>query len=135
MLDCGRFNQMPFAIHNGFRFESAADGRATVSVAVEQMHTNVAGTAHGGVIATIIDAAGAVAVISLRPVKVVSADLRVNFIGPVHPGDVVTARSEVTHMGDSTAYAHVAVTNQRGDTVALGQVTVIMRSEPHPATL
>lgn len=135
MLDLGRFNQMPFARHNGFRFDSAGNGQATVSLAIAQAHTNVAGSAHGGMIATLIDAAGAVAVISLRPVKVVSADLRVNFIGPVHPGDVITARGEVTHMGESTAYTQVSVTNQRGETVALGQVTIILRPEPHPTTL
>jgi uncharacterized protein (TIGR00369 family) len=133
-LDLNQLNRMAFAQHIGMTFESAKDGECLVSFVAQPFHGNTRGHVHGGVLPMIIDAAGATAIWSTAPqASVFSADLRVNFIAPVASGQKVEARGHVVHRGGSTAYAAVTVMGEDGTTLALGQVTgVIKRSQPTP---
>lgn len=129
MRDLARLNAMPFARFIGFTFEDAPEGTSIVLLEVQPHHQNIQGAAHGGLLPIIIDAAGATAVSSKAPdAFVVTADLRTNFIAAVAVGDRLTAVGNVVHLGGSTGYAQVVVTDANGRTLALGQVTCVVKA-------
>ena len=63
---------------------------------------------------------------------IVFLGLSVNFVGPVHIGDEVTARCEVVNVRDDKPIVKLAVTciNQTGDEVMNGEAAVYI--DPHP---
>lgn len=128
MIALDRLNAMAFARHLGFVFEQAEDGRSAVSLQTGPEHENLQGRVHGGVLPVLVDAAGATAIASQSDAAVVTADLRVNLIKPVTPGQRVTAVGTVTHAGPSSAFASVVVTAGGDGVVALGQVTCIVKA-------
>lgn len=127
MYDIERVNKMPFAIHAGFRWESAGDGRAVVSMRIQDFHLNGREVAHGGVVPILVDAAGATCLGSATGGNPMTVDLRVNLISAVRAGDTLVAEGKAVYVGSGTAHSSVVVTNQRGETVALGQLTCVIR--------
>ena len=130
-IDVTRFNAMPIARHIGFRFVSAQDGTATVRLEISAELGNAQGIGHGGIVPILADAAGTLAVQSSfeRPddVRILTADLRVNLIGALRIGSVVTATGHVLHVGRSTCFSRVDVVDDAGETVGLGQLTCVAR--------
>ncbi len=127
-------NEMPFARYLGLRFRPAPGGGSDVSLEIRPELLNTQGIGHGGLVPILVDAAGATAVLAqVEGAKVVTADLRAQLIGSAQPGDTLTARGTVMHLGTSTAYASVVVSNQTGAAIGLGQVTCIIRRAPPPA--
>jgi len=128
MTDMQRLNEMPFARHLGMEFVKVADGESVMRLATQKQHENMNGKVHGGVLPALVDAAGATCILSAVPGgRVITADLRVNFIGGVDSGDTLDVVGRVAHRAGSTGYASVTVKNGAGDLVALGQVTCIVR--------
>lgn len=127
-LDLARLNGMAFAQHLGMVFVRASEGEAVVTLEVAARHGNLRGQLHGGIMPVVIDAAGSVAIWSTVPeATVLTADLRVNFVAPVEAGDRVEAVGRIAHGGGGTGFASVVVRNGRGEVVALGQVTGIIK--------
>ena len=123
-----RLNEMAFAEHIGFQFRSAPKGTSLVTLKVMPYHLNTQGSGHGGIIPILIDAAGTSSILSILPdVNVISADLRANFIGKLTMSENVEAVGTVSFVGKSTGYSSVVVKNQSGETIALGQVTCVIR--------
>jgi acyl-coenzyme A thioesterase 13 len=119
---------MPFAKHIGFEFHPAGRGTSEVRLEVLPRHLNTQGTGHGGLFSILIDAAGTAAVLSrLTDVRVVTVDLRANLVGRLEPGDKVIARGTVSLVDGSTCYASAVVTNQDAVTIALGQLTCVLK--------
>lgn len=97
-----------------------ADGRATVTLSAAEPHLNLAGTVHGGAIATLIDVAMGRAVASLfdgdeRPVTV---EMKVNYLEAGEAGELV-AEARVSRRGRRFMVVHADVTQvETGETVA-----------------
>lgn len=131
MVDLSKFNTMRFARHIGFEFVTAESGASLVRLVVTDDHANAHGIGHGGIVPILVDAAGTLAVVSTfdppEDVRVLTADLRVNLIGAARLGSVLTARGAVIHVGRSTAYSCVEVTDDLGETIGLGQLTCVAR--------
>jgi acyl-CoA thioesterase len=49
----------------------------------------------------------------------VALDTAINFIKPVHPGDILTAETKEIHNGKSTGLYHITITNQRDHIIAI----------------
>src|SRR5688500_8527328 len=64
------------------------DGRCEFDLNVEEMHLNVEGMLHGGVVSTMIDLAIARAIRSIVPPEreIMTATLTINFFGSVRDG-------------------------------------------------
>ena len=102
----------------GMRIVAMSEGAAFLEMTVRDDMLNGFDICHGGFITTLADSAFAFACNSTGDVTV-AAGLTVDFLAPARAGDVLTARAfEVVHAGRSGVY-DIAVTNQRGEQVAL----------------
>lgn len=118
--------RISFNQHLGFRLTRVYRDGVALECAIEPHKLNLLGTLHGGVTATLIDAAAGVAIISAlggRPATTV--DLKVNYLRPVTDGKV-HARSRIQKMGKTLAFASVEVKDAHGRLVATGSTTYMV---------
>ena len=85
---------------------------------------------HGGILATLIDAAGdyAVAIKVGHPVPTV--DMRVDYHRIAHPGDL-RAEGRIINLGKSMATAEARVLDTSGRLIASGRALYLIRSPNH----
>jgi uncharacterized protein (TIGR00369 family) len=114
------FNEeVTFSRHIGAKVEQVESGRSVVSIDVEEVHLNGAGTLHGGVYASLIDNAMGLSVLALVGVRTATIQMNVHFLGAVGEGRI-TCESEVLHRTRRTATAEAKVYDADGNLVALG---------------
>jgi acyl-CoA thioesterase len=75
------------------------------------------GIVHGGIAFSLGDSAFAFACNNRNNLSV-ALDTAINFIKPVHVGDVLTAEAKELHNGRSTGLYHISITNQQQHVVA-----------------
>jgi acyl-coenzyme A thioesterase 13 len=110
----------------GARVVSYGEGQARLEMEVTPDVQNVNGTLHGGAIATLVDRAGTVAIITAdrqgRPG--VSTDLNVSFLASAPAGATVVAEARVLKIGKTLAFVEVDVRRVAdGVLVAQGRMT------------
>jgi acyl-CoA thioesterase len=76
------------------------------------------GIVHGGIAFSLADSAFAFACNNRNNLSL-ALDTSINFIKPVHVGDILTAEAEEIHNGKSTGLYRISVTNQNNHVVAL----------------
>ncbi len=86
------FRASPFLAHLGGELTDWGPGTATVRLVTGPEHGNLAGTVHGGVVATVADAAFEVACNSWGRVAL-AAGLSVHYTAPARVGCTLTARA------------------------------------------
>ncbi len=102
----------------GITLEAVGSGTATLVMPVREDMVNGHGTCHGAFIFAIADAAFAYACNSDNH-RAVAAAAGIDFLAPVHLGDVLTAHAMRRQQGGRNGLYDVEVTNQHGQTVAL----------------
>ena len=81
------FNEeVPFSRHIGAKVEEVGPGRSVISIAVEDIHLNGAGTLHGRVYASLIDTSMGLSVLALVGVRTATTQMNVHFLGAVNEG-------------------------------------------------
>lgn len=114
------FNEeVTFSRHIGAKVEEVESGRSIISIDVEDIHLNGAGTLHGGVYASLIDTAMGLSVLALVGVRTATIQMNVHFLGAVSGGRI-TCESEVLNRTRRTATAEAKVYDAEGNLVALG---------------
>ena len=114
------FNEeVTFSKHIGAEVVAVEPGRSIISIDVEDVHLNGAGTLHGGVYASLIDNAMGLSVLALVGVRTATIQMNVHFLGAVNGGRI-TCESEVLHRTRRTATAEAKVHDSEGNLVALG---------------
>lgn len=112
----------------GFRMVSMGDGQARVDVTVGPCNANPAGSLHGGAIATLVDVAGTLAIMSAdadgRPG--VTSDLNVTYLAAGKPGAEVEAHATVLRVGRTLAMVTVDVRSS-DKLIAQGRMTKVLR--------
>ena len=93
-------------------------GYSKITMTVRPEMINGFGIVHGGIAFSLADSAFAFAC-NNRNVLSVALDTSINFIKPVHVGDVLTADANEIHNGKSTGLYQVTITNQNAHTVAV----------------
>ncbi len=93
-------------------------GYSKIQMTVRQEMMNGLGIVHGGIAFSLADSAFAFAC-NNRNVLSVALDTAINFLKPVHVGDVLIAESKELHNGKSTGLYTITVTNQHLHTVAI----------------
>ena len=113
-----------FAAHLGIRIEALADGRATLSLELRPEHLNSFGTAHGGVLMTLLDCALCQAARTQHPraAGIVTLSMTTSFIAPA-TGRLL-AEGRVLRPGRSTVHAEAEVRATDGTLVARALGTV-----------
>jgi acyl-CoA thioesterase len=94
------------------------EGYSKIRMTVRAEMINGFGIVHGGVPFSLADSAFAFAC-NNRNVLSVALDTSINFIKPIHVGDVLNAEAKELHNGRSTGLYHITITNQKGDEVAV----------------
>jgi acyl-CoA thioesterase len=94
------------------------EGYSKIQMTVRPEMINGFGIVHGGIAFSLADSAFAFAC-NNRNVLSVALDTGINFLKPVHPGDMLTAEAKELHNGTSTGLYHVTITNQKEHVVAV----------------
>lgn len=110
----------------GFRHVSFGEGKAQVELDVGEGVQNMGGFLHGGAIATLVDDAGTLAIVTAdrenRPG--VTTDLNVSYFAPAPGGSTVVAEAAVLKIGKTLAFVTVDVKRKTdGVLVAQGRMT------------
>ncbi len=111
--------EVTFSRHIGAKVEEVEPGWSVISIEIEDVHLNGAGTLHGGVYASLIDNAMGLAVLALVGTRTATIQMNVHFLGAVREGRIA-CRSEVVHRTRRTATAEAKVYDAGGNLVAMG---------------
>jgi len=119
--------KIPFASHLGVRLAEQGGGRAVLEVEPVAELLNSFGSAHGGVIMTLLDIAMAVAARTLDPkaVGAITVEMKTSFIGTCE-GKLV-AEGRCIHFGKSVAFCEGEARDAGGKVVARASGTFIVR--------
>lgn len=102
----------------GIEVLAVKEGYSKIKMTIRSEMINGFGIVHGGIAFSLGDSAFAFAC-NNRNVLSVALDTSINFIKPVHVGDVLTAEAKELHNGKSTGLYHITITNQKEHVVAL----------------
>lgn len=112
----------------GMTLVAIEPGKAVVSLPVTEAVCNPVGTLHGGCIATLVDDAGTIAIMSSdnegRPG--VTTDLTVSYLTGAPLGDTVTAEARTLKNGRTLAFVEVDIKGSDGKLLATGRMTKFM---------
>lgn len=115
----------------GIEVVGAEEGMARLRIpARPELETRRPDTLHGGVLASLIDAAGSAALLTTRAeddetwAGFASTDLNVSYLAAATSD--VTAEARVLRGGRTVVYTTVEVTDAGGTTVAVGRVTYMI---------
>ncbi|MEX2584565.1 MAG: PaaI family thioesterase [Gemmatimonadota bacterium] len=117
-----------FPNHIGLTVESVEAGRAVLSVEVGDIHMNGAELVHGGVHASLMDTAMAVALIGMG-LHAATTQMNVYYLEPV-TGGRLTCVGEVVHRSGRSATLEARVTNDQGKMVAMATGAFRIFSRP-----
>src|SRR4026209_718041 len=93
------------------------EGYSRIKMTVRKEMANGFGIVHGGIAFSLADSAFAFACNNRNNLSV-ALDTSINFIKPVHVGDLITAEAKEIHNGKSTGLYHISITNQNNHIVA-----------------
>ena len=120
--------RIPFLQHLKIQTDALGEGSARLSMPIEAHLTNSLGTAHGGVIMSLLDVALCTAARTLHPesVGVITIDLSTSFIGGAS-GKRLLADARVLKDGRSMSFVEAEAKNEDGSLVAKAIATVRVR--------
>jgi uncharacterized protein (TIGR00369 family) len=121
----------PFFRHLKMEFVDAADGVARLSLAIQPFHINTQGIVQGGVLCSLADVAGLLAVgtrlsLGQRP-RTVQMD--VHFLSPAQKGTLV-AVGRIAKMGSLVSVSDVEIQDEAGKTVCMARCTSVLIHVP-----
>ena len=121
--------KVPFLKTLGVSIKEIAADSAEMAVEIDERHLNYMGGAHGGLISALIDT------VSFFPkpllpsgLKLTTVSLSISYVGAAAKGDMLVARSQLLHLGRSTASLSVRVHNQNNKLIAHGTSTLMILS-------
>ncbi len=113
----------------GIEVLDVKEGYSNIKMTVRPEMINGFGIVHGGIAFSLADSAFAFAC-NNRNVLSVALDTSINFLKPVHVGDVLTAEAQELHNGKSTGLYHIIITNQNQHVVAVFKGTCYRTGKP-----
>jgi acyl-CoA thioesterase len=115
----------------GVEVEAAGEGWVRLRVPMRDELRNAAGApVHGGVLATLVDAAvggalGTYGAAAAGGTDQATLDLNVSFVGAAR-GDALLAEGRIIRRGRTIAFGETRVTDTAGNLVALGRATYMV---------
>lgn len=127
-----------FAALTGYRLVRWEAGLAEVEVVVEAQHLNRSGLPHGGLLATLLDAAlgytGVHAEPPAKPRRAVTLQLNVQFIGAAQLGERLVCTARMTGGGGTVFFSSGEVRNPAGRLIARADGVFKYRGLPRAAS-
>jgi uncharacterized protein (TIGR00369 family) len=120
--------RIPYIQHLKIKTDQLGEGSARLSLPIEPHLTNSLGTAHGGVIMSLLDVALCTAARTLHPdsIGVITIDLSASFIGGAS-GARLFADARVLKDARSMSFVEAEAKNEDGSLVAKAIATVRVR--------
>jgi uncharacterized protein (TIGR00369 family) len=117
--------KIPFVMHLKIQTDALGEGSARLSLPIEPHLTNSLGTAHGGVIMSLLDVALCTAARTLHPDSkgVITIDLSASFIGGASSARLF-ADARVLKDGRNMSFVEAEAKNEDGSLVAKAIATV-----------
>jgi acyl-coenzyme A thioesterase PaaI-like protein len=114
-----------------FFYRRQADGGFVVGLRILPKHANARGTAHGGLLLTLLDIALGyrTAFSQDPPVSLTTASLSADFLGTAKIGDWVEAHVDVPKLGGRLAFAN-AFLLANGERIVRGSAVFARNAEP-----
>lgn len=114
----------PFNQHLGFEIEEWTEGRVVITADIKPEHRNYQGLPHGGFIATMLDAATALAGVYTenehKVRKALTLSLNINFLGQAMTSGL-KAIGTVTASGKKIFYSTASVYDMKDNLIASAQ--------------
>lgn len=101
----------------GIEVVEIKEGYSKIKMTVRPEMVNGFGIVHGGIAFSVADSAFAFACNNRNQLSV-ALDTSINFLKPVHVGDVLVAEAKEVHNGKSTGLYHIEIINQKDHLVA-----------------
>ncbi|WP_338450647.1 PaaI family thioesterase [Niallia oryzisoli] len=117
----------PYWKHIGLKEIELSEGAAILELPIIYEITQSRGNVHGGVVASLVDAAVGAALRSLLPggKAGVTVELKVNYLRPAS-GDRLIAKGRVIKKGNSLVVGEATILNDEEKEVAVGLVTYML---------
>jgi acyl-CoA thioesterase len=106
-----------FSTWLGIELLTIKEGYSKIQMIVRQEMMNGLGIVHGGVAFSLADSAFAFACNNRNNLSV-ALDTSINFLKPVHVGDILIAEAHELHNGKSTGLYNITIHNQKEQLVA-----------------
>jgi uncharacterized protein (TIGR00369 family) len=113
----------------GYDIAEAESGRVVVTAEPKDIHLNPAGTAHGGLAATMLDSCMGLAIQSTleKGVGSTTLELKISFVRPITPETgPITAEGTVINRGRRVGTAEGRVTDSKGRLLVHGTTTCLI---------
>ena len=122
--------RVPFARLLDLQLEAATPGQAVMSLQIRDELRQNLGVVHGGVTASLIDSAAAMAIVPLlaEDESATTVDLTINYLRPLRSGKV-TATARVLRAGKRIIAVTADVEDEAGDLAATGLTTYLRFSQ------
>ncbi|KAI9310263.1 acyl-coenzyme A thioesterase-like protein 13 [Dichotomocladium elegans] len=105
----------------GLKVIDSEEGRVRAEFTVEKQHLNRLKSVHGGLLATVVDVGGSLALASKGMYATgVSTDINISYISGAKEGDVITVDCRCNKLGKTLAFTTVELSSN-GRLVALGR--------------
>lgn len=114
----------------GIKVLDVGDGYSKIQMTVRPEMVNGFGIVHGGIAFSLGDSCFAFAC-NNRNIISVALDTSINFVKPVHVGDILTAEAKEIHNGKTTGLYHITISNQNNHVVAMFKGTCYRTGKPH----
>ncbi|MFP4476134.1 MAG: PaaI family thioesterase [Desulfatibacillaceae bacterium] len=125
----------PFANHLGLELVWARDGEVEVAADIQPFHANTQGIAHGGLVCSLADQAGPLAVATrLKKGQILrTVQLDVHYLAPGKCSRII-ARGKAVKTGGRIAVADVEVVDENGKALAVARVLCAVVDVPGDGT-
>jgi len=118
----------PYWEHIGIKEITLENGTSLLELPVKREITQSWGNVHGGVIASLVDAAVGAALRSTLEEHEggVTVEMKLNYLRPAN-GDILYAKGKIVQKGKSIVIGQATIENDAGEEVAIGIATYMMR--------
>lgn len=124
-------NSSPYFSLISMEIRDVGVGYSILEIDIAEKHLHPLGQVHGGVFASIVDAATFWAVfcsVEDQDAGVTSVDLKLNYLAPAASGKLI-AKGRQIKLGKTLGYAEAEVTNETGKILAHGTSTLMILRE------
>lgn len=119
------WNECGFYRLIGMEVTRADEAGSQFRLTVTDEHLQAYGTAHGGILAGLVDAAMGLAILAVVPEGegCATVEMKLNFLAPAPAGTELTGHGRVLHLGRRLVVAAGEAHDAEGRPIAVGQAT------------